>query len=95
MKNSETRRSRYSLAEVEGFEPPVVLPTLVFKTSALGRSATLPSSHRLSGASPFFQALPFLRSGFLIPFVGAHGFLLALCLTPIRFSILYADQCSE
>lgn len=30
------------LAEAEGFEPPVVLPTLAFKASAFGRSATLP-----------------------------------------------------
>jgi hypothetical protein len=31
-----------SSAEAEGFEPPVVLPTLAFKASAFGRSATLP-----------------------------------------------------
>lgn len=30
------------MAEEIGFEPMVVLPTLVFKTSALNRSATLP-----------------------------------------------------
>ena len=30
------------LAEVEGFEPPDGLPSLVFKTSAFGRSAILP-----------------------------------------------------
>lgn len=30
------------LAEAEGFEPPVVSPTLAFKASAFGRSATLP-----------------------------------------------------
>lgn len=31
-----------NLAEVEGFEPPDSFLSLVFKTSAFGRSATLP-----------------------------------------------------
>lgn len=31
------------MAEMEGFEPPVVLPTAVFKTAAL--SLTLPHLH--------------------------------------------------
>lgn len=35
------------LAEAEGFEPPVVSPTLAFKASAFGRSATLPSAQSL------------------------------------------------
>jgi hypothetical protein len=30
------------MAEAGGFEPPVGHPTLVFKTSAFGRSATPP-----------------------------------------------------
>ena len=30
------------MAEAGGFEPPVGYPTLVFKTSAFGRSATPP-----------------------------------------------------
>ena len=33
------------LAETEGFEPPVSFPTLVFKTSAIARSATSPMVH--------------------------------------------------
>ena len=33
---------RGTAAEAEGFEPPVVSPTLAFKASAFGRSATLP-----------------------------------------------------
>lgn len=32
----------HSLAEKEGFEPPVVLPTTVFKTAAIDRSAISP-----------------------------------------------------
>ena len=31
-------------AEEEGFEPPVVLPTTVFKTAALNRSAIPPGT---------------------------------------------------
>ena len=31
-------------AEEEGFEPPVVLPTTVFKTAALNRSAIPPAT---------------------------------------------------
>ena len=34
------------LAEREGFEPPVVLPTSVFKTGALNRSAISPWRHK-------------------------------------------------
>lgn len=35
--------SRYHLfADSEGFEPPEVLPSLAFETSALGRSANYP-----------------------------------------------------
>ena len=30
------------LAEGEGFEPPEVLPSMVFKTTAIGRSAIPP-----------------------------------------------------
>lgn len=38
-----TRGSKMiTLAEAEGFEPPVGFPTLAFKASAFGRSATLP-----------------------------------------------------
>ena len=32
----------FSMEEGEGFEPPVVLPTAVFKTTALNHSATFP-----------------------------------------------------
>jgi hypothetical protein len=32
------------VAEREGFEPPVVLPTTVFKTAALNRSAISPGT---------------------------------------------------
>lgn len=31
-----------ALADSEGFEPPEVLPSLAFETSALGRSANYP-----------------------------------------------------
>ncbi len=37
-------QSKY--AEREGFEPPVVLPTSVFKTGALNRSAISPRRHK-------------------------------------------------
>lgn len=33
----------WGMAEAGGFEPPVSCPTLVFKTSAFGHSATPPS----------------------------------------------------
>ena len=49
------------LAEVEGFEPPVVSPTLAFKASAFGRSATLPSpvsvTQPVEGVSGLLQSL--------------------------------------
>ncbi len=35
-----------TLAETAGFEPAVSFPTLVFKTSAFGRSATSPYAAR-------------------------------------------------
>ncbi len=41
-----------TLAEAEGFEPPVVLTTLAFKASAFGRSATLPSQILVEGRRP-------------------------------------------
>ncbi len=34
----------YNLAEREGFEPPEVLPSTVFKTAAIDRSAISPFS---------------------------------------------------
>ena len=36
----------FCFAEREGFEPPVVLPTSVFKTGALNRSAISPRRHK-------------------------------------------------
>ena len=36
------------LAEGEGFEPPEVLPSMVFKTTAIGRSA-IPPQNRWKG----------------------------------------------
>src|SRR5699024_6936575 len=48
-----------NLAETEGFEPSVSFPTLVFKTSAFGRSATSPcalrDSHIYSGLNSSTQ----------------------------------------
>src|SRR5690606_21871696 len=40
------------LAEAEGFEPPVGFPTVAFKATAFGRSATPPRSHRVAGPPP-------------------------------------------
>lgn len=40
--DSLTGAGTSSVAEAEGFEPPLVLPKLAFKASAFGRSATLP-----------------------------------------------------
>ena len=37
---------RFFLAEGEGFEPPEVLPSMVFKTTAIGRSAIPPQECR-------------------------------------------------
>ena len=36
-------KGKKEVAEEEGFEPPVGRPTLVFKTSAFGRSAIPPT----------------------------------------------------
>jgi hypothetical protein len=51
-----------SYAEAEGFEPPVVLPTLVFKTSAINR--TRPHFHGVGtgGIEPPTFALSEQRS---------------------------------
>lgn len=40
------------MAEVEGFEPPDGFPSLVFKTSAFGRSAILPSAPKRDSIFP-------------------------------------------
>ena len=42
----------HHIAEVEGFEPPEVLPSLAFKASAFGRSATLPPHVKTTCALP-------------------------------------------
>ena len=51
------------MAEGEGFEPPVVLPTLVFKTSALNRSAILPKWSRVSDSNRRRISPPLYKSG--------------------------------
>jgi hypothetical protein len=43
-KQNEVTFVMVTMAEAEGFEPPVPLGTLAFKASALDRSATLPSA---------------------------------------------------
>ena len=40
------------MEEGEGFEPPVLLHTVVFKTTALSHSATLPKLVDLAGVEP-------------------------------------------
>ena len=40
------------MEEGEGFEPPVVLPTAVFKTATINRSVTLPKLVDLAGVEP-------------------------------------------
>jgi hypothetical protein len=42
-KTSRIGEGSYEVAEGEGFEPPVTEATVVFKTTALNRSATPPS----------------------------------------------------
>ena len=42
----------FSMEEGEGFEPPVVLPTVGFKATALDHSATLPKLVDLAGVEP-------------------------------------------
>ena len=37
-----SRKLLFPFADSEGFEPPEVLPSLAFETSALGRSANCP-----------------------------------------------------
>src|SRR5690606_6892989 len=41
-KKPDFRRALFGLAEREGFEPPEVLPSTVFKTAAFDHSATSP-----------------------------------------------------
>ena len=48
---SEQSSGKMIVAETEGFEPSVSFPTLVFKTSAFGRSATSPR-HNCSRKRP-------------------------------------------
>ena len=45
------------MAEAQGFEPWVPCGTLVFKTSALSLSATLPSLARVLGVEPRLKDL--------------------------------------
>ena len=43
-KKKPLKQGPLKVAEEEGFEPPVVLPTTVFKTAALNRSAIPPGT---------------------------------------------------
>lgn len=55
---ASTCRTSVRIAEGEGFEPPVGLPTTVFKTAAFGRSASPPTSNILTRSGQFTETSP-------------------------------------
>jgi hypothetical protein len=54
---SKAAGAKMRLAEREGFEPPEVLPSTVFKTAAIDRSAISPGA-KLGGHTHIFVFLP-------------------------------------